>query len=83
MMQNIHIMYYLHFSKNDLYRERATIYFMRSVGNSNRFIGLFIALSSNLVTICIKIECFKEELYNIGINEDLLEDIIRSNKKTI
>lgn len=64
---------------NDFSKERATIYFIRPVGNLNRFIGLFIALSSNLVPICIKIACFKEELFVNGINENLLKKIITSS----
>lgn len=64
---------------NDFSSERVTIYLMRSVGNLNRFIGLMIALSSNLIPVCIKISCFKEELYQRGINERLLKEIITSN----
>lgn len=64
---------------NDFSSERVTIYLMRSVGNLNRFIGLMIALSSNLIPVCIKISCFKEELYQRGVNERLLKEIITSN----
>lgn len=64
---------------NDRSNERATMYFIRSTGNLNRFIGLFIALSSNLIPICIKLACFKEELYKKGINEELLKNIIMSS----
>lgn len=66
------------FLKNDDSNERAVIYFIKSVGNLGRFIGLFTALSSNMVPVCIKIVCFKEDLYIQGINEKLLEDIITS-----
>jgi hypothetical protein len=68
---------YIHL-KNDFSNERATMYYIRSVGNLNRFIGLFIALSSNLIPICIKLACFKEELYKKGINQELFKDIITS-----
>ncbi len=64
---------------NDFSNERATIYFIRPVGNLNRFIGLFIALSSNSIPVCIKIACFKEKLYRKGINKKLLKDIITSS----
>ena len=64
---------------NDFSNERATMYFIRSVGNLNRFIGLFIALSSNLVPVCIKVACFKEELYKRGVDEELLKGIITSS----
>lgn len=64
---------------NDFSNERATMYFIRSVGNLNRFIGLFIALSSNIIPVCIKIACFKEELFERGINEKLLKEIITSS----
>ncbi len=60
-------------------KERATIYLARSVGNSNRFIGLFTALSSNMTPVCVKIACFSEELFKKGINENLLKDIITSS----
>ncbi len=64
---------------NDFSNERATMYFIRSVGNLSRFIGLLIALTSNLVPICIKIACFKEELYKKGVNEEILKEIITCN----
>lgn len=67
------------FLKNDFSKERATIYLARSVGNSNRFIGLFTALSSNMTPVCVKIACFSEELFKKGINENLLKDIITSS----
>lgn len=62
--------------KNDFSEERATAYFIRPAGNANRLIGLFIALSSNMLPICIKVACFKEELLKNGINEMLLKDIL-------
>lgn len=65
--------------ENDFSSERATIYFIKPVGQADRFIGLFIALSSNMNPICIKLACFKESLYNNGINEPLLKDIITSS----
>lgn len=49
------------FLKNDFSNENANIFLMRSVGNLNRFIGLFLALSSNMIPVCIKIACFKED----------------------
>ena len=64
---------------NDFSKERATMYFIKSVGNLNRFIGLLIALSSTLIPVCIKITCFKEELCKKGINEELLKEIITSS----
>ena len=48
------------------------------MGKLDRLIGLLIALSSNMIPVCIKVACFKEELFNKGINEDLLSDIITS-----
>ena len=69
---------YIHL-KNDFSNERATMFYIRSVGNANRFIGLFTALSSNIIPICIKIACFKENLYNSGINKELLKKILTSN----
>lgn len=67
------------FLKNDFSKERATLYLIRSVGNLNRFIGLFTALSSNMTPVCVKIACFSEELLKNGINENLLKDIITSS----
>lgn len=66
------------FLKNDFSEERSTIYLNRSVGDSNRFIGLFTALSSNMVPVSVKVACFAEELFNRGIVENLLKDIITS-----
>ena len=62
--------------KNDFSEERATIYFTKPAGNANRLIGLFIALSSNMIPICIKVACFKEKLVKKGINEALLKEIL-------
>lgn len=67
------------FLNNEFSGEKATIYFIKSGGDANRYIGLFTALSSNMVPICIKIAAFREELFNKGINENLLRDIITSN----
>lgn len=67
------------FLKNDFSEERATLYLTKSAGNSNRFIGLFTALSSNMVPVCVKVACFSEELSKKGINENLLKDIITSS----
>lgn len=64
---------------NNLSNERAIMYLIRPTGNLNRFIGLFIALSSNLTPICIKLACFKEELYKRGIDDKLLQKIITSS----
>ena len=65
--------------KNDFSHERAIMYLIKPVGNLNRFIGLFTALSSNLVPVCIKIACFKHELFINGINEKILKRILTSN----
>ena len=67
------------FLKNDFSQERATLYLINSVGDSNRFIGLFTALSSNQIPVCIKIACFKEELFEKGIDKNLLKDILTSS----
>lgn len=67
------------FLKNDFSQERSTVYLNRSVGNSNRFIGLFTALSSNMVPVCVKVACFSEELFKKGIDESLLKGIITSS----
>lgn len=67
------------FLKNNFSQERSTVYLNRSVGNSNRFIGLFTALSSNMVPVCVKVACFSEELFKKGIDENLLKDIITSS----
>ncbi len=66
------------FLNNSVSKERAVFYLIRSVGKLDRLIGLLIALSSNMIPVCIKVACFKEELFNKGINEDLLSDIITS-----
>lgn len=53
---------------------------MRPVGDLGRYIGLFLALSSNLVPICIKIACFRDEIdLNSDVNMYLLKDILMSN----
>lgn len=67
------------FLKNDCSNERAMICFTRFVGSQNRFIGLFTALSSNMIPVCIKTVCFREDFYNQGINEELLYEIITSH----
>lgn len=56
--------------------ERAIMYLIKPVGNLNRFIGLFTALSSNLIPVCIKIACFKHDLFIKGINEKVLKNIL-------
>lgn len=66
------------FLNNSVSKERAILYLIRSVGKLDRLIGLLIALFSNMIPVCIKVACFKEELFNKGINEDLLSDIITS-----
>lgn len=65
--------------KNDFSHERAIMYLIKPVGNLNRFMGLFTALSSNLVPVCMKIACFKHELYVKGINEKILKKILTSS----
>lgn len=77
----LHNMIYIYL-KNDFSEERATIYFIKPVGIANRFIGLFIALSSNMIPICIKVACFKEELSKKGINEVLLKNVLTSSNVT-
>ncbi len=67
------------FLNNSLSKERAILYLIKSVGKADRFIGLFTALSSNMIPVCIKVACFKEELINKGINMGLLSDIITSS----
>lgn len=65
---------------NDFSNEKATIYFMRPVGDLGRYIGLFLALSSNLVPICIKIACFRDGIdLDSEVNKDLLKNILMSN----
>ncbi len=62
--------------KNDYSNERATMILMRSVGNLERFIGIFSALSSNLVPASIKIACFKSKSCKNQINFVLLREIL-------
>lgn len=65
---------------NDFSKEKATIYFMRPVGNLGRYLGLFLALSSNLVPICIKIACFKDDVdLDNEVNMELLKNILMSS----
>ena len=53
---------------------------MRPVGDLGRYIGLFLALSSNLVPICIKIACFRDGIdLDSDVNKDLLKNILMSN----
>ncbi len=66
------------FLKNDVSNERAIMYLIKSVGKAERFIGLFMAMTSNMVPVCLKIACFKDELYKRGINYKLLNDILTS-----
>lgn len=65
--------------KNEFSHERAIMYLIKPVGNLNRFIGLFTALSSNLIPVCIKIACFKHDLFTQGINEKMLKNILTSS----
>ena len=67
------------FLKNDYSHERAIMYLIKPVGNLNRFMGLFTALSSNLVPVCIKIACFKHSLFIKGINDKILRNILTSS----
>lgn len=67
--------------KNNFSNERALMSLTRSVGNLQRFLGLFTALSSNIDPVCIKIACFEESLYNNGINWELLKNILCGSNK--
>lgn len=62
--------------KNDYSEERAVMSLVKSVGNLQRYLGLFTALSSNSIPISIKIACIKEGLIKDGINVSLLENIL-------
>lgn len=62
--------------KNDSSEERATIYFLKSVGVLNRYIGLFTAVSSNMNPVCIKMAAFKENTYMSGINKKTLQFVL-------
>lgn len=64
--------------KNDYSHERATMTLMRSVGNLERFLGLFSALSSNLVPVSIKIACFKHNMSKNRINLVVLQEILNA-----
>lgn len=65
--------------KNDFSNERAIMYLIKPVGNLNRLIGLFSALSPNSVPVCIKIACFKHDLFIKGINVKILKSILTSD----
>lgn len=67
------------FLKNDYSQEIATLYLAKFVGESSRFIGIITALSSTQIPISIKVACFGEELYENGINEQMLNDILTSS----
>lgn len=67
------------FLKNEFSHEQVTLYLIKSAGNLDRFIGLCTAMSSNMTPVCIKIACFKEKMFDKGINQKLLDDIIKSN----
>lgn len=66
------------YMKNDFSKEQAVMSLIRSVGNLQRFLGLFTALSSNTIPVCIKIACFEEQLGIKRINLDLLKKILCS-----
>lgn len=65
--------------KNNFSDERVIMYLIKPVGNLNRFLGLLTGLSSNSIPICIKIACFKHELFEQGINLKTIEDILMSD----
>ena len=65
--------------KNEFSHEQVTLYLSKSAGNLDRFVGLCMAMSSNMSPISLKVACFKEELFDKGINQKLLADIIKSN----
>lgn len=64
--------------KNDVSNEKAIMYLIKLVGEANRYIGLFTAMTSNMIPVCLKIACFKEKLYKNGINMELLKNILTS-----
>lgn len=69
--------------KNDFSEEQVVLSLMRSVGNSNRFLGLLTGLSANMVPVAIKIAMFKENAFRgREINEKLLKQIITSSNST-
>lgn len=67
--------------KNDYSNERIVMTLTKSVGNLQRFIGLLTGLSANSIPICVKISCFKRNIYNKGINISLLERILCEKNK--
>lgn len=64
--------------KNDFSKEQAVMSLIRSVGNLQRFLGLFTALSSNTIPVCIKLACFDEHFCKDRLDLDLLYKILCS-----
>lgn len=60
--------------------EHATMILMKSASNFQRLIGMFLALSPNLIPVCVKISCFNN-IDKKDINLKLLTDILMSENE--
>lgn len=71
------------FLKNDDSQERAFLSLINPVGNLNRFLGLFTAMSSNMIPVCVKVACIKSRiLTKQSINEKILKNILTSRNSS-
>lgn len=62
--------------KNDYSSERAVMHLIKPVGNLQRLMGLFTALSSNSVPVCVKICCFHESINLEQLNSNFLGKVL-------
>lgn len=66
--------------KNSHSLEQVELSFVKSVGELDRYIGLFMATSPVLSPVCIKVAMFQKEDLN-RINDDVLRKILSHNNK--
>ena len=66
------------FLNNDNSKEKAILQLIKSVG-LNRFIGLFSALTSSGIPVCVKVACFKNDQNVSKINYKTLQKCLTKN----
>lgn len=67
------------FLNNNNSKEKAILQLIKSVRNLNRFIGLFSALTSSGIPVCVKVACFKNDENFSKINYNTLKECLSKN----
>lgn len=67
------------FFQNDNSNEKAILQLIKSVGNLDRFIGLFSALTSSGIPVCVKVACFKNNNMVSKIDNSVLQKCLSNN----